>query len=220
MQSKVAGCRLPRSGEVRRRRTHENARVPAAHMNRYFLSTAATIYVVVFAAFLLYERAGLGIAHFFYLAIALVALALGPAWGAAAGGIATVLYTIGVLLEPRAADERDLHDLDADPPRQLHRDRSAARLVRRSLPRGQRRAADPRSARPRHRAAEHAGVRARDRPAPRRRQAVRAARRRSRRASLRRGSRRSPAQGLGHTLAPGSTRRRTSRVSAATSSRS
>ena len=63
--------------------------VPAAHMNRLFLSMAATIYVVVFVAFLVLERAGLGIGHFYYLAIALVALALGPAWGAAAGGIAT-----------------------------------------------------------------------------------------------------------------------------------
>jgi diguanylate cyclase (GGDEF)-like protein len=67
-------------------------------MNGLFLSTAATIYVVVFAAFLLLEHAGLGIAHFYYLAIALVALSLGPAWGAAAGGLATCLYTIGVLL--------------------------------------------------------------------------------------------------------------------------
>ena len=72
--------------------------VPAAHMNRLFLSTAAAIYVVVFVAFLLLEHAGLGIGHFYYLAIALVALALGPAWGAAAGGVATGLYTVGVLL--------------------------------------------------------------------------------------------------------------------------
>ena len=90
--------RLPRSGEVRRRRSHENASVPAAHANKVFLSTAATIYVVVFFAFLLLEHAGLGIAHFFYLAIALVALSLGPAWGAGAGVLATGLYTIGVLL--------------------------------------------------------------------------------------------------------------------------
>ena len=72
--------------------------VPAAQMNRLFLSAAATIYVVVFVAFLLLEHAGLGIAHFFYLSIALVALSLGPAWGAAGGGLATCLYTVGVLL--------------------------------------------------------------------------------------------------------------------------
>lgn len=67
-------------------------------MTRLFLAMATTIYVVVFAAFLLLEQAGLGIGHFYYLAIAFVALALGPAWGAAAGGLATALYTTGVLL--------------------------------------------------------------------------------------------------------------------------
>jgi diguanylate cyclase (GGDEF)-like protein len=67
-------------------------------MNRLFLGTAAAIYVVVFVAFLVFEHPGLGIAHFYYLAIALVALALGPAWGAAAGVLATGLYTGGVLI--------------------------------------------------------------------------------------------------------------------------
>lgn len=67
-------------------------------MTRLFLVTAATIYVTVFVAFLLFEHPGLGIAHFFYLAIVLVALALGPGWGAAAGGLATLLYMTGVLI--------------------------------------------------------------------------------------------------------------------------
>ena len=65
-------------------------------MNRLFLGTAAAIYVTVFGLFLLLEHPGLGIGHFYYLAIALVALGFGPAWGAAAGLLATVLYTIGV----------------------------------------------------------------------------------------------------------------------------
>ena len=65
--------------------------MPAAHMTRLFLATAVTIYVAVFVAFLLFEHPGLGIAHFFYLAIALVALSLGPGWGAVAGGVATLL---------------------------------------------------------------------------------------------------------------------------------
>lgn len=72
--------------------------MPAAHMTRLFLATAAAIYVVVFVAFLLLEHSGRGIGHFYYLAIALVALGLGPAWGAAAGGLATALYTVGVLM--------------------------------------------------------------------------------------------------------------------------
>ena len=67
-------------------------------MKRLFLATAATIYVTVFVAFLLFEHPGLGIAHFFYLAIVLVALALGPGWGAVAGGLATLLYMTGVLI--------------------------------------------------------------------------------------------------------------------------
>lgn len=67
-------------------------------MNRVFVSTAAAIYVAVFVAFLFLERAGLGIAHFYYLAIALVALVLGPAWGAGGGVLATTLYALGVFL--------------------------------------------------------------------------------------------------------------------------
>ena len=67
-------------------------------MNRLFVSTAAAIYAAVFFAFLLVEHPGLGIGHFYYLAIALVALALGPAWGAAGGVLATGLYAAGVLL--------------------------------------------------------------------------------------------------------------------------
>jgi diguanylate cyclase (GGDEF)-like protein len=72
--------------------------VPAAHTNRLFLATAAAIYAVVFLAFLLLERPGLGLGHFYYLAIALVALALGPVWGAAAAVLATLLYVTGVLI--------------------------------------------------------------------------------------------------------------------------
>jgi diguanylate cyclase (GGDEF)-like protein len=67
-------------------------------MNRLFVGAAAAIYVGVFACFLLLEHPGLGIGHFYYLAIALVALALGPAWGAAAGALGTVLYAVGVVL--------------------------------------------------------------------------------------------------------------------------
>lgn len=89
---------LTRSGDARGRPRREDEGVPAAHMTRLFVSAAATIYVVVFVAFLMLEHAGLGIGHFYYLAIAFVALALGPAWGASAGGLATVLYTVGVLI--------------------------------------------------------------------------------------------------------------------------
>jgi diguanylate cyclase (GGDEF)-like protein len=72
--------------------------VHAARTSRAFVATAAVIYAVVFVAFLVVERPGLGIAHFYYLAIALVALGLGPAWGAGAGGLATALYALGVFI--------------------------------------------------------------------------------------------------------------------------
>jgi diguanylate cyclase (GGDEF)-like protein len=72
--------------------------VPAAHTNRLFLATAAAIYASVFVSFLLLEHAGLGLGHFYYLAIALVALAVGPRWGAAAGALAAALYALGVYL--------------------------------------------------------------------------------------------------------------------------
>jgi diguanylate cyclase (GGDEF)-like protein len=71
--------------------------VPAAHMKRLFVATAVAIYATVFVAFLFFEHAGLGIGHFYYLAVAFVALALGPAWGAGAGTMATGLYMVGVL---------------------------------------------------------------------------------------------------------------------------
>jgi len=70
----------------------------AAHSTRLFVATAGLIYAIVFAAFLVLERPGFGIGHFYYLAIALVALGLGPTWGAVGGGLATVLYTAGVVL--------------------------------------------------------------------------------------------------------------------------
>jgi diguanylate cyclase (GGDEF)-like protein len=83
---------------VRAARTGDTVPVPAARTSRGFVVTAAVIYAAVFAAFLLLERPGLGIGHFYYLAIALIALGLGPRWGAAAGGFATLLYAAGVLV--------------------------------------------------------------------------------------------------------------------------
>lgn len=50
--------------------------------------------------FVYYERPGLGIGHFFYLAVALAALAGGSMVGASAGLLAAVLYAVGVLANP------------------------------------------------------------------------------------------------------------------------
>jgi diguanylate cyclase (GGDEF)-like protein len=67
-------------------------------MRTLFVGAAVAIYAAVFGAFLLWEHPGLGIGHFYYLAIALVALALGPVLGAAAGCLSAGLFALGVLL--------------------------------------------------------------------------------------------------------------------------
>src|SRR5262249_11442237 len=67
---------------------------------RLLLSVAVASYVAIFASFRLWERPGLGIGHFYYLAIALVALAAGPWVGGAGGVVATRLVVVGVLLHP------------------------------------------------------------------------------------------------------------------------
>jgi diguanylate cyclase (GGDEF)-like protein len=72
--------------------------VHAAHTPRIFVASAGALYAAVSVAFVVLERPGLGIGHFYYLAIALVALALGPIWGMLGGGLATALYTGGVLV--------------------------------------------------------------------------------------------------------------------------
>ena len=64
------------------------------------LAASGASYAIVFVAFLLYERPGLGIAHFFCLSIATTAIATGPLIGALAGFGATGLYAAAVVLNP------------------------------------------------------------------------------------------------------------------------
>lgn len=59
---------------------------------------AAGIFGGVFVLFDSLERPGLGIAHSYYLAVILAALAGGPVRGALAGILATVLYAVGIVL--------------------------------------------------------------------------------------------------------------------------
>jgi diguanylate cyclase (GGDEF)-like protein len=76
--------------------------VPAAITGRQLLlATSGASYAFVVLAFLLWERPGLGIAHFFYLSIATTAIATGPIIGALAGLGATVLYVSVVLVNPQ-----------------------------------------------------------------------------------------------------------------------
>ena len=69
---------------------------PAALPNRLFVLLSALVFVGVFVALVVFERPGLGIGHFFYVAIALLALSIGPWYGAAGGVLATGLFSLAI----------------------------------------------------------------------------------------------------------------------------
>lgn len=69
-------------------------------LRRGLLLSSALAGAVVFTAFLLWERPGLGIGHFYYVCIILAALATGPWVGAAAAAAATALFAGGLLINP------------------------------------------------------------------------------------------------------------------------
>ena len=76
--------------------------MPAAtHPRRLVVSTAIGLYLVVFALFFAFEVPGLGLGHFFYIPIALLALACGTRVGLAAGLVATALYALAIVVTPR-----------------------------------------------------------------------------------------------------------------------
>jgi diguanylate cyclase (GGDEF)-like protein len=84
--------------------------VPAAvsHQRASLLVSAAALYPVILAAFLLFEKPGLGLGHFYYVPVALIALAEGAAWGATAGVAAAGFYTVGILINPHLASSQVL----------------------------------------------------------------------------------------------------------------
>ncbi len=71
-----------------------------SHHRAFLLGGSAILYPLILAGFDLLERPGLGIGHLYYLPVVLVALALGPRWGAAAGVAATGFYMLGIVLNP------------------------------------------------------------------------------------------------------------------------
>src|SRR5205809_3916668 len=77
-------------------------------MRRLFALISVGVFVTVFLAETLWERPGLGIGHFFYLAIALLALSAGPFTGAMAGVLATGLYALATVLTPRVPSQEVL----------------------------------------------------------------------------------------------------------------
>src|SRR5437762_2085990 len=72
----------------------------AASHRRLLVTGSGLLYAGVFVAFLVWERPGLGLGHFYYLAIACVALGAGPLAGACGGLVASGLYALGVVLNP------------------------------------------------------------------------------------------------------------------------
>jgi diguanylate cyclase (GGDEF)-like protein len=78
--------------------------MPAATSHRRLaILTGIGLYGLVFAALLVYERPGLGLGHFFYLPVALIALTTGPRIGALAGAAAAFLYALAFILNPQLA---------------------------------------------------------------------------------------------------------------------
>jgi diguanylate cyclase (GGDEF)-like protein len=68
---------------------------------RLVLILAALVYASVFSAFVVFERPGLGIGHFFYVPICLVALVTDELLGAAAGLFGAALWVAAVSVTPQ-----------------------------------------------------------------------------------------------------------------------
>src|SRR4051812_49930690 len=77
---------------------------------RVVLPLAAACYVGVFALFIFVEKPGLGLGHFFYLPICLVALVSDEFIGAAAGVLGAGLYAVAVVVDPRVPSALALTD--------------------------------------------------------------------------------------------------------------
>jgi diguanylate cyclase (GGDEF)-like protein len=75
--------------------------VAAVSHRRAVFCAAAALYTGVFVAFVLVGSPSLGIGHFFYLPIALVALVTSPRGGALAGVIGAGLYGVAIVLNPQ-----------------------------------------------------------------------------------------------------------------------
>jgi GGDEF domain-containing protein len=71
---------------------------------RLLFGAAAAAYAAVFAAMLAFDRPGLGLSRFFFIALVVAALASGALGGAGAGVVATALYAGAVLVSDRLPD--------------------------------------------------------------------------------------------------------------------
>ena len=86
---------MPQVGNV------EAVNVAMATHRRLLVLSALVLYALVFFVFVLFEVPGLGLGHFFYVPVALLALATGTAGGLGAGALATALYTLAIVITPR-----------------------------------------------------------------------------------------------------------------------
>jgi diguanylate cyclase (GGDEF)-like protein len=76
--------------------------VPAAtHHRRLLVLSALTLYALVFACFAVFEAPGLGLGHFFYVPVVLMALALGLRGGIVGAALAAGLYALAIVITPR-----------------------------------------------------------------------------------------------------------------------
>lgn len=74
--------------------------IAEARLRRYLFVAGLACYAVVFLLFRVFEHPGLGLGHLYYVAIVLIAVGGGTVVGAAAGLLATALYTVGVYWNP------------------------------------------------------------------------------------------------------------------------
>ena len=75
--------------------------MPAAgHRRRLLVLCAIALYATIFGAFVFLEVPGLGIGHFFYLPVALIAFGCGMRFGIVAGLVAAGLYALAIVITP------------------------------------------------------------------------------------------------------------------------
>lgn len=76
--------------------------MPAATTRRRLVfAIAIACYAVAFSCFVLFETPGLGLGHFFYIPVALLALACGTRVGFLGGALAAALYALAIVVAPR-----------------------------------------------------------------------------------------------------------------------
>jgi diguanylate cyclase (GGDEF)-like protein len=73
----------------------------ATHHRRALVVSALALYGLVFTGFVLFEVPGLGLGHFFYVPVVLIALALGLRGGIGGAAVATCLYALAIAITPR-----------------------------------------------------------------------------------------------------------------------